>query len=154
MYPGQIIRKRRKELEMSAETLATLVGISSKTIYKWENGSIFNMGTKTLSKICHVLKTTPEHILGWDTPEGSTRHYRENTPLSVEEAEKMEEESPRNFNTWLEKYRPDTLSNYDIVNMLCQNCPAHNKTCKDVGKICKKNFIKWVNSLVSSNKKD
>ena len=78
MTVGQRIKQRRKELGMNAETLASLVGVTAATIYRYENGDIGNMNAKKLKPIAEALRTTPADLMGWSdekpaVPEQLTR---------------------------------------------------------------------------------
>ena len=43
MNIGERIKKRRKELEMTADELADMIGKSRATVYRYENGDIEDM---------------------------------------------------------------------------------------------------------------
>ena len=62
---GNRIKERRKELKMSAETLADIIGVSAATIYRYENGGIANMGTDKLENIAQALNIEPKYLMGW-----------------------------------------------------------------------------------------
>lgn len=69
---GTNIKRRRQELHMSAEQLASKIGCSPATIYRYENGSIDNVNTEKLSQIAKALMTTPELLMGWDSNESTS----------------------------------------------------------------------------------
>lgn len=65
MKTGENIRKRRKELHMSADVLAKKIGKDRATIYRYENGDIENMPARqVLIPLAKALKTTPAELLG------------------------------------------------------------------------------------------
>lgn len=66
VYVRERIRARRKELGLSAEAVAELVGVSPATIYRYESADILNMGIDKIEPIAKALKTTPAYIMGWD----------------------------------------------------------------------------------------
>ncbi|MDR0918709.1 MAG: helix-turn-helix domain-containing protein [Oscillospiraceae bacterium] len=148
MHPGERMRLRRKELDISGEKLAELIGISSKTYYQYENGSIANMSATRLIKICKVLHTTPEYILDLEDYTPST------ISLAPSEVEGADKQSLSNLDKWIQNYKPKDTLYCDLIETICAHCPAHDITCPGAYKGCRKNFIKWVNSLVSSSKKD
>lgn len=41
MTIGEIIRHRRKKLEISGTELAEIIGVNSNVIYRWETGETF-----------------------------------------------------------------------------------------------------------------
>ena len=51
MNIGTLIKKRRKELNMTLEELGNLVGVGKSTVRKWENGMIENMGRDKIAPL-------------------------------------------------------------------------------------------------------
>lgn len=66
---GERIKKRRKELGLSAEQIADKLGVSPATIYRYESNDIMNMRIDKLEPIAKVLRTTPAYLMGWDEAE-------------------------------------------------------------------------------------
>jgi len=65
MTIGNRIKNRRKELAMTAEELADIIGKSRATVYRYENGDIENMPTNVLEPLATALYTTPAYLMGW-----------------------------------------------------------------------------------------
>lgn len=65
MTTGQRIKFRRKEIGMSAESLAEALGVSPATIYRYENGEIEKVPGDRLEPIANALHTTPAYLMGW-----------------------------------------------------------------------------------------
>ncbi len=63
---GLRIKKRRKELKMSAEELGERLGKDRSTIYRYEKGEIENLPIELLKPIAEALDTTPEQLIGWE----------------------------------------------------------------------------------------
>ena len=63
---GERIKRRRKELGLSAEQVAERLGVSPATIYRYESNDIVNMRIDKLEPIAKVLRTTPAHLMGWE----------------------------------------------------------------------------------------
>lgn len=94
---GKNILKRRKELNLTQEELATLMGYKSKTsINKIEKG--FNdIPQSKIMKFAEALRTTPSYLMGWQEPDYIVKapsgeeilveRYRE---LDEENAEKLQ----------------------------------------------------------------
>lgn len=59
------MKHRRKEIGMSAERLAELLGVSPATIYRYENGDIEKVPGDRLEPIANALMTTPAYLMGW-----------------------------------------------------------------------------------------
>ncbi len=76
------IKKRRQELNMSQDKLASLTGYSNRSaITRIENGDIDLPQSKILL-FASALRTTPAHLMGWDT---------EDMELTQEEADVIRE---------------------------------------------------------------
>lgn len=66
MNIGQRIKQRRKELKMSGEELANLLGKNRSTVFRYENGEIENLPLDVLEPIAQALQTTPQYLMGWE----------------------------------------------------------------------------------------
>lgn len=69
MTTGERMKKRRKEIGLSAETVADRLGVSPATIYRYENGDIDKVPGERLAPIAVILQTTPAQLMGWSSPE-------------------------------------------------------------------------------------
>lgn len=65
MTVSKRIRARRKELGLSAEEVADLIGVSPSTVYRYESSEIENMGIDKLEPIAKALQTTSAYLMGW-----------------------------------------------------------------------------------------
>lgn len=77
MSTGERIRDRRKELGISADTLAEAIGVSRSTMFRYENGYIEKMPVNNLVPIARALNTTVGYLMGWDK--------EKNAPISISE---------------------------------------------------------------------
>ena len=72
---GTYIMHKRREKNLTQEQLAEQLGVSNKTISKWENGKCMP-DYSIIQKLCDVLHVTlPELIDGEDAAEVSVRVY-------------------------------------------------------------------------------
>ena len=63
---GSYIARKRRELNLTQEQLAEQLGVSNKTISKWENAKCMP-DYSTIQKLCQVLQVTlPELMDGED----------------------------------------------------------------------------------------
>ena len=62
---GERIRNRRKELDMSVDTLAERLGKNRATVYRYENDDIENMPVSVIGPLSEILKVSPAYIMGW-----------------------------------------------------------------------------------------
>ena len=66
MTTGERIKARRKEIGVTADKLAEMIGVSRSTIFRYENGSIEKLPINSLVPIARALSTTVGFIMGWD----------------------------------------------------------------------------------------
>lgn len=66
------IKQRRKELGLSAEQVADMIGVSPATVYRYESSDIKNMPAERLKPIADALHTTPEWLMGWSASPAKT----------------------------------------------------------------------------------
>lgn len=66
MTTGQRIKSIRQEKCINAETLASKIGVSAATIYRYERGDIEKVPGKTIVLIAEALNVTPAILMGWD----------------------------------------------------------------------------------------
>lgn len=66
------VKRRRKELGLSAEDVAEQIGISAATMYRYEKNDIKKFPTEILKPLAKALRTTPAYLMGW-SEETSTR---------------------------------------------------------------------------------
>lgn len=60
------MKTRRKELCLSAETIAERIHVSPTTIYRYEKGDIEKVPSDVLIEIAAALHTTPAYLMGWE----------------------------------------------------------------------------------------
>lgn len=72
MTTGQRMKERRKQIGLSAETVASRLGVSPATIYRYENGGIDKVPGDILAPIAEILQTTPAYLMGWEYDESTT----------------------------------------------------------------------------------
>ena len=63
---GEQMKKRRKQLNMSADELAEKLGVSRSTIFRYEKGDIDKVPVEYIDKLAKVLSTTPDYLMGWE----------------------------------------------------------------------------------------
>ena len=72
---GSYIARKRKEQNLTQEQLADQLGVSNKTISKWENGKCMP-DYSIIQKLCEALHVTlPELMDGEDAADSSVRVY-------------------------------------------------------------------------------
>ncbi len=66
MNTNELLRNRRKELDLTMKQVADYVGVSEATVSRWESGNIANMGRDKIALLSQILKITPGAIAGYD----------------------------------------------------------------------------------------
>ena len=80
---GGYIARKRKEQNLTQEQLAQQLGVSNKTISKWENGKRMP-DYSIIQKLCEALHVTlPELMDGEDASEDSVRVYDDEQILNL-----------------------------------------------------------------------
>lgn len=59
------IKKRRKELGLSAEDVAQAVGVSRANYYRYESANVEKMPANLISPLSDILKCNPLYLLGY-----------------------------------------------------------------------------------------
>ena len=80
---GGYIARKRKEQNLTQEQLAQQLGVSNKTISKWEDGKCMP-DYSIIQKLCEALHVTlPELMDGEDASEDSVRVYDDEQILNL-----------------------------------------------------------------------
>ena len=75
---GDYIAKKRREENLTQEQLAEKLGVSNKTISKWENGKCMP-DYSIIQKLCDSLHITISELMdGHDKEEGSNNTHTDN----------------------------------------------------------------------------
>ena len=87
MSVGKRIKLLREYINISQTELATAIGVSKQTLYKYENDIITNIPSDKIEAIAKITNVTPAYIMGW-TEEQSTQKDIYNYP-NIEPLPKM-----------------------------------------------------------------
>ena len=66
MNISERIKKRRKELCLSAEELAKKIGKDRATVYRYESKEIESLPITVLKPLANALQTTEAFLMGWE----------------------------------------------------------------------------------------
>jgi len=69
MTTGEKIKALRLEKGMTQEELGDKLGVKKAAVHKWETGLVVNIKRSTLAKLCAVLDTTPDYLMGYKQQE-------------------------------------------------------------------------------------
>ncbi|SDY66570.1 helix-turn-helix domain-containing protein [Lachnobacterium bovis] len=64
MSIGERIKQRRKEKKISVDFIARELGVSSSTVYRYEDSSIEKIPIRVFDKLCEILEVTPAELMG------------------------------------------------------------------------------------------
>lgn len=67
MNVGERIKERRKELGLTVDDVANMLGKNRATIYRYESNEIENLPISILEPLAKLLDTTPAKLMGWST---------------------------------------------------------------------------------------
>lgn len=79
MTIGARMKKRRKELGISADDIANYIGVDRTTYYRYERGAISKVSTEVLQKVAEYLHTTPTWLMG--IKDASPIPWQKSSPL-------------------------------------------------------------------------
>lgn len=65
MDTKDILKSKRKELNLSQKEVADYVGVSEATVSRWESGNIANMGRDKIALLSEILKISLSVIAGY-----------------------------------------------------------------------------------------
>ncbi|MBQ6895722.1 MAG: helix-turn-helix domain-containing protein [Oscillospiraceae bacterium] len=71
MSVNELIKKRRKELNITLEEIGDYVGVSKATVQRWETGGISNMRQDRIRKLSEILRLEPTAFIGGNSGETS-----------------------------------------------------------------------------------
>ena len=74
MNTGEIIKKRRQELNLKLDQIALYVGVSKATVSRWESGEIVNMRRDRIAKLADILQLSPATLIGISRQVTSLKH--------------------------------------------------------------------------------
>ena len=75
MTIGEIISKRRSELDLTLEEVGKAVGVSKSTVKKWETGYISNMRRDRIAKLATILQLNPSNLIISDQEQTKFKIY-------------------------------------------------------------------------------
>ena len=82
MIIGTRIKERRKELGISADKLASMIGKDRSTVFRYERGDIENLPLDILKPIADALLTTPQFLMGWESEDNEKAANKDDSGMS------------------------------------------------------------------------
>lgn len=73
MTKGERIRQLRESLNIGLTELASKIGVSKQTLYKYENNIVTNIPSDKIEALAKALHVQPSYIMDWeDKPAASS----------------------------------------------------------------------------------
>ncbi|WP_308653525.1 S24 family peptidase [uncultured Anaerococcus sp.] len=67
---GDNIKTLREDRDLSQTEVASKIGVSKQTLFKYENDIIQNIPTKYIEKLANLFDVSPGYIMGWQNKNG------------------------------------------------------------------------------------
>ncbi len=83
MEINERIKKRRKEIGLSAEEVANALHVSRATIYRYESKEIEKLPTNIIEPLSNVLKCSVPYLMGWDEMDDARKDTNSNIDYLV-----------------------------------------------------------------------
>lgn len=80
MNVGDRMKQRRKELKLTAEDVAEKIGVNRSTVFRYEKGEIEKLPIEILEPLSEILRTTPQHLMGWEKEKDINHVYNQLEP--------------------------------------------------------------------------
>lgn len=77
------IKKRRKEIGLSADEVANALHVSRATIYRYECKEIEKLPTNIIEPLAKVLKCSVSYLMGWDEMDDTGKDSNSNITYLV-----------------------------------------------------------------------
>jgi len=66
---GERIKKRRKQLKLTADDVAVKIGKNRATVYRYESDEVEGLALDTILNLAKALNTDPAYLMGWSDEE-------------------------------------------------------------------------------------
>ena len=86
MTVGERIKKRRKQLKLTADDVAVKIGKNRATVYRYESDEVEGLALDTILNLAKALNTDPAYLMGWSDEEPTnliTEYDYYNTNISA-----------------------------------------------------------------------
>lgn len=93
---GKKIKSLREQKSMSVEDLATKIGKSRATVYRYENNDIENLPYTVLKPIADALGVKPAYLLGWKDEDEMREGINKLNDMAKEGLELIEKDITQN----------------------------------------------------------
>ncbi len=91
-YSSNVLKKLRKENNMSMDDLAHKSGLSKSTISRYEKSGLSNVGMDKIKKIAAVFNVSVSYLCGWESRDLPYEYYQSLLPLIAEAGFSLEYE--------------------------------------------------------------
>lgn len=85
------IKRRRKELQLTADEVAEALGVSRATVYRYESEDIEKLPITSIEPLAAVLHCSPAYLMGWEEEDPQQKLLQEYALLNDEGQKKVAE---------------------------------------------------------------
>ena len=78
-----VLKRRRKELNLTLKDVAKRVGVTEATVQRWESGNIKSLRQGRISTLADVLETTPSKLMGWEEKSEASADLQKQELLTI-----------------------------------------------------------------------
>lgn len=83
MTKGEIIKKLRKEHDLTLDELAEKLETTRQTIFKYENNIVTNIPSDKIELLAKCFRVSPAYIMGWENNENNKTIYHNVTNIPL-----------------------------------------------------------------------
>ncbi len=99
---GRFIAEKRRAKNLTQEQLAEMIGVSNKTVSKWETGKCMP-DYSVVERLCKVLGISVGELLAAKETDGSRSFSEEDIELLLYKMEELEKKKGLRFNSSMDK---------------------------------------------------
>ena len=66
MKSHELIRAKRKEMNMTLKDVAERIGVSEATVSRWESGSVGSMKRQNVAALARLFDVSPAVLMDWE----------------------------------------------------------------------------------------
>jgi transcriptional regulator with XRE-family HTH domain len=101
---------------MSVDELANKINKNRATIYRYEKGDIGNLPLDILEPLANALETTPQYLMGWETPEvKEVKIVNENVEFIYRGSKKS---VMNQVERWYEEFNPQSFTEEEYEKIM------------------------------------
>ena len=113
MTIGERIKHYREGLGLTQTELATSIGVSKQTLYKYENNLVTNIPSDKIELLAKKLNVSPATIMGWEKTDNQSTELDSTKCCSDEGTKRRIDLLARHIDEFPKEQRERILSNFE-----------------------------------------